>query len=416
MVVSGRSSKISSIVAALCIVIYIAAIAFGAVQIIVNIGERRTLAETEFYDLADRASSSAVFLGFMSGAYQETLRDFLSSSETLLGIIITGSNGEYAFDRYPGSGIVWTGDVPRLKTGAGFPREPFYLPLRIEGQRNVTIQAVYNYIDNDLFLAVLRNALLAVMAALSVAFITLLLELILKKKVVHYRPGIKSVSSPASYPPLEKLSGKIPTPDESRIPDDFFSQKTEETDTPFGNIVFPEDDLPENPEEDEHPTGLYTPRGNIGWESYTHDRLDSELHRCASFEQDLTFLVMESGEISGDSLYRKFTEEAVKFFAMRDLIFEKGERGISVIIPNVALEEGMTKAEGFRSRLIAKLPECRAAVHIGLSSRSGRLIEANRLMLEAATALRKAMEDPVSPIIAFKSDPEKYREYIKENR
>jgi len=396
MGVSGKSSKISSVIAALCILVYIAAIAFGAVQIIVDIGERRNLAETEFYDLADRASSSAVFLGFMSGPYQETLRDFLSASNTLLGIIITGSNSEYAFERYPGSGIVWVGDSPRFKTGPGFPREPFYLPLRIEGQRNVTIQAVYNYIDNDFFLTVLRNTLLAVMAALSVAFITLLMELIFKKKNIVYRPE----------KPLE----------------------------PFRDIAPPETDFTQREDDGEQPTGLYTPRGNIGWESYTHDRLSSELHRCASHEQDLTFLVLELDESSGDSLYRIFTEEAVSFFSMRDLIFERGEKGISVIIPNENLEEGMTKAEGFRNRLIGKLPEFSgpefsgmlpselysmkgmAGLRIGLSSRSGRLIEADRLILEASRALEKTMDEPQSPIIAFKSDPEKYRDFIKGKR
>ena len=442
MGVSGKTSKASSVVAAICIAIYIAAIAFGAVRIVVSIGDRKDKAEREFQDLADRATSSAVFLGFMSEAYQETIRDFLGACDTLLGIIITGPNGENVFEKYPGSGIVWAGDFPRLKTGAGFPAEPFHLPLRVEGQRNVNIQAVYSYIDYDLLLIVLRDTLVAVLAALAIALITLIIEMT-KKKETGSAYSKTPVGAAGEYKPV-----RIPVPSagagtdtryaeketagaewETASPDDmeqsimddmFLPNETGET-SAFGDVSFEEKadpDIPDIGSTEDNPQGLYTPRGNIGWESYTKERLNSEIHRCASSEQDLTLLAMEfkGDEKISDALYRQFADEAVEFFSMRDLIFEYGENGISVIVPSADLEQGMAKAEEFRSRIIAKLPESfkgRAGLCIGLSSRSGRLIEAERLTLEASTAVKKAMADPVSPIIAFKSDPEKYREFIK---
>ena len=97
---SARISKISTFVAAICIAIYIMAIGAGAVRISDSIGTRRNNAEREFYDLADRASSSAVFMGFMSGPYQESIRDYLGASEALLGVIITDSSGEHTFERF----------------------------------------------------------------------------------------------------------------------------------------------------------------------------------------------------------------------------------------------------------------------------------------------------------------------------
>ncbi|MDR0497701.1 MAG: hypothetical protein LBH42_08815 [Treponema sp.] len=372
MGVSEKASKISPIVAAVCIIVYAAAIAFGAVRIISSIGERRNLAEKEFYDLTDRASSSAVFLGFMSEAYQETIKDFIGTSRALLGIIITGSDGEYAFERYPGSGIVWAGNSPRFKIGAGIPSEPFYMPLRIEGQRNVTIQAVYGYIDYYLLQKVLRSSLLAVLSALVLAFLTLLVEFGFKNKA-YYKTTTDELK-PARKP-KEGPAGK-----------------------------------------GKNPQGLYSPKGNIGWESYTRDRLASELHRCSSFEQDLTFLIMEFRE--SIPVFRQFAEETVAFFTMRDLVFEKGEKGISVILPSMDLEQGIIKAEEFRSRIIAKLPESfdgRTGLCVGLSSRTGRLVEADRLILEASSALQRALADKSSHVIAFKSDPEKYREFIRQN-
>ena len=382
----GKPSKISSIVAAICIFIYIAAIAFGAVRILLNIRERQNLAQKDFYDLADRATSSSVFLGFMSEAYQATIRDSLNASETLLGIVITGSSEKFAFEKVPGGGIAWTGESPRLKTGIWLNSEPLFMPVSIEGQRNATIQAVYSIVDFGLFQNVLRIILLLVLFALILSFLTLLAEIMFKKnKIVSV--SAESAEKPAApvLPPLSVYQSK----------------------------------------RDDDPVGLYTPRGNISWESYIGDRLFSELHRCASFEQDLVLLVMElkcSRKVS-DSIYNQFTDEAANSFAMRDLIFGKGDNGIAIIMPNTDLEHGMAKAEDFCNKTTAKLPGVfnqqagKEAIElcIGLSSRSGRLIEADRLILEANTALEKAVSDPSSRIIAFRSDPEKYRDFVKGN-
>ena len=395
MGVSERTSTISSVISVICIVIYILAIAFGAVQIIETIGKHRKTAENEFHDLSDRATSSAVILGFMSEPYRVTIQDFLDNSKTLQGIIITGSNGEYAFERQDGNTIVWAGDSPRFKPGKIFNKEPFILPLRIDGQRNVNIQAVYSTIDYHIFLVVLRNTLIIILAALFMAFITLMAELALKSRGSRYRSG-------ASAGDEKPEAAKNPS---------------------HARAVFTVPEIPQPAPEpaDESTQGLYTPEGNVGWESYTHDRLSSELHRCASFEQDLVFLVMEfrGTEKTEPAFYRRFTDEAVSFFSMRDLIFEKGESGISVIIPNMDLEHGIAKSEEFRSRIKAGRAEyfpgqkeAPPELCIGLSSRSGRLIEADRLMLEASRALDKAVADPASPVIAFKSDPEKYREFV----
>jgi len=414
MGISGKTSIASSIVAALCILMYIIAIALGLVRIVVNIGERRDLAERDFYDLADRATSSSVFLGFMSEAYQATIRDFLASSETLEGIIITGSSGEFAFEREAGSGIVWAGNSPRFKTGFWLSGEPLYLPLGIDGQRNVTIQAVYVIIDYDLFQKVLKTTLLMVLTALIVAFLTLLVELTLKNKAANKQSIYdQSIHDQSIY--------DQPIHDQSIDNKPMNYQSSPVKHEPVKPVV----NRQASPKSGENePHGLYNPRGNIGWESYTNDRLKSELHRCASFEQDLVLLTMElkDPEIIGNSTFGEFTEEAVNFFTTRDLIFGKGENGITVIIPNINLDHGLMKTEEFHSRIMTKLPQVFTGgkgkgieLCIGLSSRSGRLIEADRLMHEACIALEKAIEDPVSKIVAFKSDPEKYREFIKGN-
>jgi hypothetical protein len=156
----------------------------------------------------------------------------------------------------------------------------------------------------------------------------------------------------------------------------------------------------------------------VGWESYTRERLESELHRSASTEQDMILIVMtfkEPEKLSAEQ-FRCLADEAVLCFEHRDLIFEYGERGLWVIHPNHSLEQGLVASEDFNNRILTKLPRpapSKAAdLRFGISSRSGRLINAERIMMEAREALKRAMEDSFSHIVAFKSDPEKYRQYI----
>jgi hypothetical protein len=402
---SGKTTLVSAVVAAACIILYIAVLAYGAVVIIGNIVERRALAEQEFRDLADRSVSAAI-LGFMSQAYQEAISDSLSESETLKAAIISGSNGTYGFERQPGTAINWIGNSPRFKTGFGISREPYYLPLRIDGQRNASINAVYTYIDYDLFLRTLKNTMILVLAALGIAVFTLMMEIIMKNRDSSYKP-VPAQTAPAA-PPVSKPPA--PPVEDAR----------NEEDGALFDIEVDADDDAEPAAPSGNPLGLYSPRSNIGWESYTKDRLGSELHRCASSEQDLTLITAEyTGGKTGDPLFRAFAAEAVTFFTLRDLIFEKGDQGISVIIPGLDIEHGLEKSEEFHRRILNKLPDYftePSDLCIGLSSRAGRLIEADRIMVEAARALEKAKEDPVSSIVGFKSNPDKYREFISKRR
>jgi hypothetical protein len=408
---SGRSSVISSIIASICIVLYIAALASGVIRIIADIGDRRVVAEQEFNDLAD-VSSSAAILGFMSAPYQEAIRDALHGSRTLLGVIISGSGGEYAFERYPGSVVAWAGDSPRFKTGFGLPSTPFYRSIRLEGQRNGGIQGAYSYLDYDNFTAALRNTLCVILIALCAAVLTLILETAAKRRDRESRRPLRAAPRNFSATAADDDDGEdAAAPPEEEAP-------PPPPRAPRRAAPSPEKHPPSGGEGD--PKGLFSPRGNIGWESYTRDRLESELHRCASFEQDLVFIMMEckDGALS-DPLYKAFAEEAVNFFTLRDLIFEKGGQGIAVISPNIDLEQGFLKTEEFRERILKKLPPPPGGERelcAGLSSRSGRLIEAERLMFETAQALRKALADPLSPVVAFKSDPEKYRDFIRKTR
>jgi hypothetical protein len=444
-----KSSVFAFIIALVCIAVYISALLFAAYRIYLSVNERRATAGREFYDLADLSSAAGV-LGFMDAPFREALQDRLEGSQTLQGLIISGPNGEYAFERKQGSVIGWVGDSPRFITRFGISRTPYFAPLRIEGLRNVTISAVASYIDYDVLIAVMKRSLLAVLAALAASFITLIIETLRGRN----RPDA------AGSPP--DRDGDLPRPEEIFTPGEAeppvnFPEEEEPGEEDFPDFSVPEAGEPDFPEEEallpdfdevpaeesageekrppkappekappepaeksappSGPRGLYSPETRIGWEDYTLDRLAAELHRCASFEQDLALLIIQFKESRGpeEELFKELAERAVNYFNLRDLIFERGGRGITVIIPNIDLDQGFSQSEEFHNRVSSSLSSYFSAptdLCIGLSSRSGRLIDADRLLYEASQALNKALEDPASPIVAFKSDPEKYRSFI----
>jgi hypothetical protein len=419
---------ISGVIAAVCIVVYVIALVQAAIRIYISTDQRRTVAEQEFYDIADLASAAGV-LGFMDEPFIETINDALTASAALEGLIISGPNGEYAFERERGRAISWVNNSPRFRNRLGFSGQSLYRPLRIEGLRNVNIQAVASALDYRILTGILKQTLLLVLAALVAAFFTLLMESLLGKTAVKsryasYEPEENFMEEPAApaRPPedFEPPQPEPPKPETGQSQEEAVPLAETPAEEPVPVVVPPPQDagpLPAAEQPKEPPKGLYSPHGNIGWAEYTNDRLESELHRCASSEQDLVFIIIEYkySKTLGGAFYNQFAEDAVHFFTNRDLIFEKGERGIAVIHPNIDLDAGFAKCDEFHDRILDKYPgafKAKTDLCIGLSSRSGRLIDAKRLMFEASEALERSLADPVSHIVAFKSDPDKYRAFI----
>ncbi|MDR1048000.1 MAG: hypothetical protein LBL64_09500 [Treponema sp.] len=423
--INTPKNLITTFMAVLCITVYSAALVYGAIRIAGNFQDRRNLMEIEFRDLEDLASSAGV-LGFMDEPFIQTIEDAVLNSKTMEALIISGPNGEYAFERREGTVINWVNDSPRFKSSFTLKTSDLR-PLRIEGQRNVNIQALFGLIDYDFLLSSMKQTLLVVLGGLVLAFLTLLF----------------SSLSGASAAPAVREQNKMDEPQSRREGAPSRREGGAETDSLIdfeslagtetkGGTGKAEAKRPEETEEEpaaqaaeesfeeeyeeKTPQGLYSKRG-IGWEEYTRDRLAAELHRCASFEQDLVYIMMEfrNADSLDEDFFRQFAGAAVEFYNLRDLIFELGEWGISIIYPNIDLDQGFVKSEEFHNRILTRFAgafRSKNDLCIGISSRTGRLIDAERLIFEAGEAMRRAMADPVTHIVAFKSDPEKYRNFI----
>ncbi|MDX9957975.1 MAG: hypothetical protein RBT68_05980 [Spirochaetia bacterium] len=167
------------------------------------------------------------------------------------------------------------------------------------------------------------------------------------------------------------------------------------------------------------PRGLYDPETGLGWESYLRERLGAELRRSASFEQDLSILIATLDSATGrtDPNYAVFAKTSRSFFSFNDLAFIFGTTGLAVILPNNDIDQAMRMSEELLKKLALLIqdrsdPMSYLNLFMGLSSRAGRLVDADRLLGEAMAAHRKAREERDTHIMAFRPNPEKFRAYL----
>jgi len=366
---SAKTSVLGIIIACLCIIVYMGVLVYVIIGINKNMSQRRLVAEQEFYDIVDLASSAGL-LSFMDDTYNDIILNALKRSAALEGLIISGPNGETGFEKEPGRALTWVNNSPRFRNRFDFSRQPLFRPLQINGLRNVNIRGVAGAFDYEEISRILRRALLPVIIACVLAFFTLLIGA------------------------LNRKSG--------------FAEKQKEKKDGASETV---KEMPK-----QNARGGYSERGRIVRQENTESRVTEELRRCAAANQDLSFIAMEFKLEVDDASYARIAADTARFFSSRDFICEKGERGFSVICPGLNLDAGFLNAGEFHTRLIGKYPsliKSKTDLCIGISARSGRPINAERLMFEAEEALERAMMDPVSFIVAFKSDPEKFKAFME---
>jgi len=134
----------------------------------------------------------------------------------------------------------------------------------------------------------------------------------------------------------------------------------------------------------------------------------------------VAFIAIEFKSAEADNHYSRLAADAARFFSSREFVCERGERGLSIICPGLSLDMGFLNATEFHNRVLGKYPAVfrqKTDLCMGISARSGReLVNAARLVFEAEEALERALMDPVSHIIAFRVDPDKYRAFMEGRR
>lgn len=184
-------------------------------------------------------------------------------------------------------------------------------------------------------------------------------------------------------------------------------------DTSFAEEIHEEPSLAEN---NVAPVGLFDEKTGFGWEQYMPTRLDSELIRAASSEQDLALFTVRIPGIDWTTPEGKETASIIKdWVKFNDLVFDYGSDGFTAIFQNQNTDAALAEAEKTHTEIVSVLKRANSNVEtpfVGISTRSLRLISGKRLFNESEQALFHAMEDKDSPIVAFRVNPDKYRSYL----
>lgn len=166
------------------------------------------------------------------------------------------------------------------------------------------------------------------------------------------------------------------------------------------------------------PSGLFSPVTGVGWEQYLETRLDSELMRSASSEQDLALVLLRIPGIEDNRLMmKKIAAILLDFFKFKDFVFEYKNDGFAGVLLNINLDQTMVLAETMYTQFkeLLQSENITPKLAIGISMRSLRLLPGSRLIDEADTALNKAFDETAMPIVAFRVNPDKYRQFMADS-
>ena len=418
-------------------------------------------ADLSFSWITRSTSLSAVTDGFMSDRFVGKLTDTCRKSRSLVAFMITTPSGvAYAWpDR---SGQILYRQRRAVLTGSSLFMRTFSTELDIPGHSGPPVVATaVMYILHPS--AIFTASRLSFLITLALILITLIV-------ILAYSPG-KNGSTPVatSYempdtlpetargPDADELARvTVPPFDDTAADDDFgfpFDEPGsgydepdngynepengyDEPDTGYGDTdihehngeVFQDiepDHIPDSAPadisdtiDDQRPEGLYSPATGVGWEEYLKERLDAELVRAASSEQDLSLMVVRiSGTKHTDLVSRKIAQAFLELIKFRDMVFEFGVDGFAGIFQNVTLDQAMKLADELYENIDALLMESgyESQITIGITTRTARLISADRMLDEAVAAATKAVAEPDLPIVAFRANPDKYRDFVAGN-
>ena len=317
-------------------------------------------------DLQSEVESAFSVKGsFNSEYFKSAINNFISEKPLISAVLIydetrgplyASIKDRRVLEALPGEG--WVTGKPDIVLSTPFVKE-FTTAVYTVPSSPIYLTAVYNLLDRGRFFPILRNALAAAV-----------LFLILTVLLLSFKPGTPSQDSAAAPPPVVS--------------------DVEEKDC----------------------GGLYSEKSGLVWERFLEEKLAAELKRAASFDQDSCLVFISITSPSGFIPYRNISELIIEHFSYKDLAFESGDSQFCIIIPDKDIDDGLADVENFKKSILVRFPDSSYKIYAGITSRNSRLLSEKRMIDEARSALTKAESEPVSTTISFRTDLNKYREYI----
>jgi diguanylate cyclase (GGDEF)-like protein len=175
------------------------------------------------------------------------------------------------------------------------------------------------------------------------------------------------------------------------------------------------------PASTEHrPHGLTSPRTGLVWAEYLEPRLQAELERAASSDQDISVARIRIEEPRDEQQLPVVTVEIARqlsqSFRLHDLIFETGDDAFTLLLPDTDVDAAVRVLEEFRKKSASAVVEgMNLILSIGVSARGGRLIGEKVLLEEADIAVAKAAREGGNQVIGFRADATRFRSSLVES-
>ena len=209
--------------------------------------------------------------------------------------------------------------------------------------------------------------------------------------------GDDDIDSDISFDDIET---DVPEEEDLMAMDHEVSPTTEMDDFDF-------DDMGDTFAEDKPESDIEAPASTPVWNGFIEEKVNLELEKAASSDQDLVMGMLQCESINEEN-YSDFADHLKEEFDYPDITFEYKKEGLAVIVPNSDLDNILQVLESFTGKEKDQYGE----INVGISSRNGRLITGNRIFMEAENALHKAVEDSEKNIVGFRSDPDKFKDYL----
>ena len=234
-----------------------------------------------------------------------------------------------------------------------------------------------------------------------------------------FRSNIVAQEPVSEDTPVEQDSSVEELEEEITSPSDILSNE-EETSLNFSdNEVYTSEEAEEQTKEQTEVSETQREpevTATISEEEALLPALEEELIHSASQEQDLSLIIVRIAGIPNDDTNSPQAACIKNCVNNRGSAYRYGKDAYALLIKALKLDDALQDAESLLERLAASLrDQGLPAITIGISSRTERLISADRLLTEASEAQKHASEDMTSPIIAFRVNPEKYRNFILNN-
>ena len=397
------------------ILIFLAGFGYFTASCLYDINVGTVGAEQQFKALLREMDSKAATSKFLSEEYLNSLQPIIEKNDYIAALTIKSDTTTYF--AYPVKSRYISTDSITPEIAVSSPAmivRSTNIPLN-DKINTVVTAAVYLLPPHTVF-KFARNAFFIILAGTVLALILLIICSKAEKKAPQKQHEADNISS-NTFDEIDIDTAFSEQVEQSPARSSEFKSPSEPEITNVPDIPQNENQISETDNMQIDPLGLFSPTTGLSWESYLETRLDSELVRAASAEQDISLVYIKILDLPHNHpAARKVSDTLVKCFSFKDLLFEFGEDGYVLILQNSDLVHGLNICEKLYTEITALLKEFDVdkKVFFGLSSRTLRLIPGIRLIKEAMQAVDKAMEDPSLPIVAFKVDAERYRKFLAE--